>query len=165
MASDLVMTVDYGAPHMGLHIGNSYWPANINCMETRGQRIRSMRKALGLNQGALAKLVGADQSTVSDWENEKVGAEPSAEVLMKLVDALGGSAEYIMRGYDPRTWPFARIPLQRFLALEPGDRDYLEGYLAAELERISPSPTAEDVQVLNAARKGNVKPRGKSRLA
>lgn len=67
-------------------------------MKTIGERIRALRKARGFSrQGDLAKLVGVDQSVISDIEN---GAGFKADVLMALCEHLGASAEYLMLGQD-----------------------------------------------------------------
>lgn len=80
---------------MGLPIGFTYEPATLLIMGTIGQRIRELRKTRGMTQPVLAKLVGIDQSTLSDIER---GAGFSAEILMRLAENLDASAEYIMRG-------------------------------------------------------------------
>lgn len=95
LASDVLMDADYGDSHMGLHIGNFYQGATLDCMSTVGERIRTLRKARGLTQPQLAREVGIDQSTVSDIER---GAGFSAEILMRLCDALQASPYEIMRG-------------------------------------------------------------------
>lgn len=60
-----------------------------------GQRIRALRKLRGLTQVGLAKLVGLDQSTISDIER---GANFGADVLQSLCEALETTSTYIMRG-------------------------------------------------------------------
>jgi transcriptional regulator with XRE-family HTH domain len=135
------MSCHYGETHMGLHIGNSYRPARVDWMKTRGQRIRAMRKALGMNQVELADKLGVDQSTVSDIEN---GKGFSSDLLMKLTEALGGTAALIMTGHDDAVWPFPRLPIERFLALDQENRAYVEGKLEAAIESFevkeSPQP-------------------------
>lgn len=134
---------------MGLHIGNSYRGATFNCMKgraekkdvTRGARIRSMRKALELNQEDLAALIDLDQSTVSDIEN---GAGFSADVLMKLAERLGGTPSTLMRGHDEAAWPFKYVPMERFLALKPEQRAVVEGALITALNAVN-GPNPEDV--------------------
>jgi transcriptional regulator with XRE-family HTH domain len=96
-----------------------------------GQRVRSLRKAKEMTQPTLARLVGVNQSTLSDIEN---GSGFSAEILMKLAEHLESPAEYIMRG-ETAAWPFRRVSLERFLLLKPEDRSYVEGRLAALIEQ------------------------------
>jgi transcriptional regulator with XRE-family HTH domain len=89
------MEPDYGLCHMGIAIDLHNRPATFPCMGTIGERVRALRKARGLTQPQLASEVGIDQSTVSDIER---GKGFSAEILMRLCDALETTAEYIMRG-------------------------------------------------------------------
>lgn len=140
-ASDLVMGQHYGETHMGLHIENYYRPATFDCMENRGARIRSMRKALGLNQEELAEKLEVDQSTVSDIER---GAGFSADLLMKLTRHLGGSPTLLMVGHDDAVWPFPHIAIERFLSLDATQRGFVEGRLAAALDEVL-NPNAEDL--------------------
>ena len=80
---------------MGLRINSTYHGGTIERMETIGGRIRTARKALGLNQIQLSQQVGIDQSTLSDIEN---GASFGAGVLMSLSAALFKSPQYLMTG-------------------------------------------------------------------
>jgi transcriptional regulator with XRE-family HTH domain len=67
-------------------------------MKTIGDRVRELRKAKGFSrQSDLAKLVGVDQSVISDIEN---GAGFKADVLIALCEHLGTTAEYLMLGED-----------------------------------------------------------------
>lgn len=95
MASVLRMGADYGDSHMCLPIGFCYRLPTIDCMETVGARIRRLRKARGMTQTDLAADVGVDQSTISDIER---GTGFSAEILMKLCDALEATPQEVMRG-------------------------------------------------------------------
>lgn len=71
-------------------------------MKTIGNRVRDLRKAKGFaRQSDLAKLVGVDQSVISDIEN---GAGFKADVLMALCEHLETTAEYLMLG-DERVGP------------------------------------------------------------
>jgi transcriptional regulator with XRE-family HTH domain len=141
---------------MGVHIENSYRTDTLHWMKgrsdkadaQRGERIRARRKALKMNQDDLAALIGVDQSTVSDIER---GASFSAELLIRMSEALGYSPVLIMRGEDATFWPFQVISLDDFLMLEDRARGYIEGVLSRELEKLSPAPTEEDVKRLDAA--------------
>ncbi|MCY1236065.1 Helix-turn-helix domain protein [compost metagenome] len=65
-------------------------------MKTIGERVRDLRKAKGFSrQGDLAKLVGVDQSIISDIEN---GSGFKASVLMALCEHLETTPEFIMDG-------------------------------------------------------------------
>ena len=82
---------------MAFAMNFNYRNGNIHCMETPGQRIRRLRRSRPepISQVQLAALVGVDQSTISDIENEK---GLSAENMMLICDALETSPQYVMRG-------------------------------------------------------------------
>ena len=64
--------------------------------QTIGQRIRASRRALGLNQSALADRLGVTQPTVANWE---AGVhDPRQLMLAKLADALGVSLGWLAGG-------------------------------------------------------------------
>lgn len=70
-------------------------------MKTIGERVRDLRKAKGFSrQGDLAKLVGVDQSIISDIEN---GSGFKASVLMALCEHLETTPEFIMDGDERQT--------------------------------------------------------------
>lgn len=94
------MGVDYGVSHMAIPIVFSYQHGNIHCMsdlDTPGQRVKALRHALELTQKQLADEAEIDQSTLSDIER---GKGFSADILMRLSDALATSPQFIMRGQE-----------------------------------------------------------------
>jgi transcriptional regulator with XRE-family HTH domain len=132
------MDTYYGAAHMAAAIYSNYRDGNIHWMDKLGHRIRALRKSKGLTQVQLAESIGIDQSTLSDIESKD--AKFSADILMRLCDELGVSAEMLMRGSDPLLWPFRRIAVERFMVLSDEDRAYIEGKLEAALESLPPIP-------------------------
>jgi transcriptional regulator with XRE-family HTH domain len=63
--------------------------------ETLGRRIARLRKAAGLTQRGLAEKAGVSLSTLRNWEQ---GArEPLASAVVKLADALGVTADEVLR--------------------------------------------------------------------
>jgi len=68
-------------------------------MTILGRRIRERRKALGLKQDELGKLVGVGKGTESNWETGK--AEPKEPTLRELARALSVTVEWL-RGGDPQ---------------------------------------------------------------
>ena len=61
-----------------------------------GQRIQTLRKKCKLTQEQLAEKVGIGTTYISDIER---GAKfPSLSLFIKIVDALGVSSDYILRG-------------------------------------------------------------------
>jgi transcriptional regulator with XRE-family HTH domain len=93
-------------------------------IETIGQRIRTTRKRLGLNQGALADRLGVTQPTVANWE---AGVhDPRQLMLAKLAEALGVSLGWLAGGERSdrerdrsATAPYVRRPIQHVPVLTP----------------------------------------------
>ncbi len=50
-------------------------------------QIRELRKQRKMNQTKLAKLIGTDQTNISDWENPNYAYKPQLGTLMRLADA------------------------------------------------------------------------------
>lgn len=121
-------------------------------MDDVGPRIRALRKAKHLSQTQLAEAVGVDQSTISDIESK--GAKFSAEILMRLSDALAATPELVMRGDTTKAPLFSRINMERFRGLSSDDQAYIEGRLEAALDSLSaPPPKPPSFIPLSAPRK------------
>lgn len=70
-------------------------------MATMGERIKQLRKEIGMTQTALAETLGVTKGTVSTWEtNSRV---PSFEALVKMSDLFMRSFDYIMGRSDDAT--------------------------------------------------------------
>lgn len=70
-------------------------------MATMGERIKQLRKEIGMTQTALAETLGVTKGTVSTWEtNSRV---PSFEALVKMSDLFMRSFDYIMGRSDNAT--------------------------------------------------------------
>lgn len=63
------------------------------------ERIKSLRKAHGLNQVELARALGVTKQSISNWENDNI--LPSIEMLMKISRYFSVSADYLL-GLDER---------------------------------------------------------------
>lgn len=60
-----------------------------------GNRLKELRKEKGLTQIQLAEMLGGyNRTSISDWEIER--KEPSFEVLVKLVEVLDTTADYLL---------------------------------------------------------------------
>jgi len=59
-------------------------------------RLKQARKTKGISQNALAQLVGVHVTNISRYERGE--NKPTSEVLTKLADALGMSADFLMAG-------------------------------------------------------------------
>ena len=64
----------------------------------RGLRLR--RRAAGMNQGELGRLVGCSGAAVGAWERGE--ALPGADKLPEIAGALGCSIDELYRGEDPQ---------------------------------------------------------------
>ena len=73
----------------------------------------------GLSQSELAKMVGIHYTQIGRYENK--GAQPSADVLAKLANALETSSDYLMNGSTEE---------QASIALE--DKDLLNQFQKVE---------------------------------
>lgn len=60
------------------------------------QRLKKARIDKGLSQTELGNLAGIHYTQVGRYENK--GAQPSAEILSKLANALGVSSDYLTNG-------------------------------------------------------------------
>ena len=60
------------------------------------ERLKKARNDRGLSQTDLARLVGIHYTQVGRYE--KKGAQPSAEILSRLSNALGVSSDYLTNG-------------------------------------------------------------------
>jgi len=65
-------------------------------MTELGSRILQLRKQKGLSQTELAEAIGITYAQVGRYETK--GAQPSAEVLRKIADALDSSTDFLMYG-------------------------------------------------------------------
>ena len=65
-------------------------------MATLGSRIIQLRKAAGLSQTELASMVGVSYAQIGRYETK--GAQPPAEVLNKLAEALNTSVDFLLNG-------------------------------------------------------------------
>jgi transcriptional regulator with XRE-family HTH domain len=64
-----------------------------------GERIRSRRKALDLNQDQLAELSSLNRVTIAKYESGKV--EPGANALSRIADALETSVDALLGREQP----------------------------------------------------------------
>jgi transcriptional regulator with XRE-family HTH domain len=65
-------------------------------MSNLGDRIKDLRKQKNLSQSELADKVGISYAQIGRYETK--GAQPPAETLKKIADALGVSPDYLIYG-------------------------------------------------------------------
>lgn len=68
-------------------------------------RIRLQRKSVGLNQEKLSELIGVSSKTLQRWESGE--RSPRLSELKKLAEALGTTADYLLKGepFEPEPLP------------------------------------------------------------
>lgn len=78
---------------------------------TKGEKIKSLRKELGITQVELAKRIGVSKQTLYKYENDIITNIPSPKIEL-IASALQTSEGYIM-GWKPKTKSYegARIPV------------------------------------------------------
>lgn len=64
-------------------------------MKIFAQRLKSLRKEIGLSQEALAKKLNLDKSTIAKYETEKIS--PSIEMLIIFAKFFKVSTDYLLR--------------------------------------------------------------------
>ncbi|MCM1289530.1 MAG: helix-turn-helix domain-containing protein [Corallococcus sp.] len=57
-------------------------------------KLKEIRQDLGISQGDLAKKIGVQNYTIGNWERDR--SEPSVELIVKLADALGVTADELL---------------------------------------------------------------------
>ena len=79
-------------------------------MEHFGNRLKQKRKAKGLTQGQLAKLLGMEKhNAVSNWENSI--SKPSADDLEKLSEILETSTDWLLKGVEKYGIPQGKVAI------------------------------------------------------
>lgn len=63
-------------------------------MKIFAQRLKSLRKEIGLSQEALAKKLNLDKSTVAKYETEKIS--PSIEMLIIFAKFFKVSSDFLL---------------------------------------------------------------------
>lgn len=64
---------------------------------TFGSRLKAARSEARLSQEDLAKAVGSSKGYISELETNP-GGKPSADLALKLAEALGTTVEHLVRG-------------------------------------------------------------------
>lgn len=65
---------------------------------TIGERIRNLRKALGLTLDELSLKTGVNKASISSFENGKYA--PSSEAIISLSKEFGVTTDYLLKGED-----------------------------------------------------------------
>ena len=81
-------------------------------MKQLGNRLRALRKSIGISQAKFADVIGSTQSSINRYENGQ--ATPTVELLRKYADYFDVSMDYIfarcddpqgkLYHYQPKVW-------------------------------------------------------------
>ena len=58
------------------------------------EKIKELRKSLGISQTQLAASLGVSKQCVSNWENDNI--QPSIEMLIKISEFFKVSTDYLL---------------------------------------------------------------------
>lgn len=105
-------------------------------MSSLGDRIKCARESRGYYQSELAQLVGVKSSgVISNWE--KGLNKPDADKIVRLCEALGVSASYLLDYYgNPISGlaPSESSFMASYRSLSPAARSHVDAVLQWELE-------------------------------
>lgn len=59
-----------------------------------GEKLKQLRQENGLRQEQVARLVGADRSSISAWENDT--RQPSYQALVRLAEVYNVSTDFLL---------------------------------------------------------------------
>ena len=63
-----------------------------------GNRVKSLRQSLGLNQIEFGKTLNVTKQSVSNWENGNI--QPSIDMLIKIAELFSVSIDYLLGRTD-----------------------------------------------------------------
>lgn len=88
-----------------------------------GNRLKQLRKQMGLSQTELGNLIGIGKSSISCYEKEI--RNPNIEVLLDLVQLFGVSADYLL-GTDNLIKSTDKKGKERFIPITEEELVFLE---------------------------------------
>lgn len=91
------------------------------------QNLRKYRKARGLTQTALGKMLHYGSTAIANYESGR--NEPSLADLSHLADILGVSVDGLLGRDGAKRQPWENPLLERILELEPRQRKWVEELL------------------------------------
>jgi transcriptional regulator with XRE-family HTH domain len=119
----------------------------------------------------IARECDVSSGAVSQWLSGETKSL-KGETAIALEAATGYRAYWLLHGKGPKKvdepdtlWPFTKVAMERFTALDPGDRGYVERRLLQAIEEVEVSLNAEDLARFEAAHSRPVKATQKKRSA
>lgn len=105
-----------------------------------GDRIREAIETSEKTKAQIARECGVTGGAVSQWLSGGV-TSLKADTALALEVATNYRANWILHGKGPKKatepvlfWPFKKIPMERFQALDEGDQGYVERRLLQAIE-------------------------------
>lgn len=138
-----------------------------------GERIKTLRKALGLSQTDFAARIGTVQNTITGYETGR--REPSNQVLTLICREFRVSEDWLRTGEGEMFVPTpstvvdqlceeydldgaARVVLEKFITLPPEEQEVIIGYMCSVVDAIrdgreqpkdpTPPPTDDDYRAM-----------------
>lgn len=116
-----------------------------------GERIKTLRKALGLSQTDFAARIGTVQNTITGYETGR--REPSNQVLTLICREFRVSEDWLRTGEGEMFVPTpstvvdqlceeydldgaARVVLEKFITLPPEEQEVIIGYMCSVVDAI-----------------------------
>lgn len=116
-------------------------------MSTLGERIKSARMAKGYFQSDLAKQIGVKSAgIISNWEKDL--NKPDAEKIVKLCEALGVTASFLLDYYGKSNiecTPDEMSFIEKYRALDAPGKDAVDYILEHESARAAGTPPVSSV--------------------
>ena len=102
---------------------------------TFGEKLKQARTSAGLTQSELAKIIGATNTTISNWE--KGVSKPDLDMLSYICGALKVRASYFLQPIIPDdgvTIPEFNL-IKKYRQLDPHGKDMVDTVLNKEYQR------------------------------
>lgn len=113
------------------------------------ERITEAIENSGKSKADIARACGVTAASVTFW----IGGQTKslkAETALALEQATGYRANWLLSGTGPRkvgeatlVWPFAKVPVSRFLALSDDDKGYVQRRLMQAIAECEGQPSTE----------------------
>ena len=80
------------------------------------ERLKELRKSLGINQIEFGKRLNVTKQCISNWENNNI--MPSIDMLIRISKTFSVSADYLLGLDDQRTLNVSGLSAEQFFHLQ-----------------------------------------------
>ena len=80
------------------------------------ERLKELRKSLGINQIEFGKRLNVTKQCISNWENNNI--MPSIDMLIRISKTFSVSADYLLGLDDQRTLNVTRLSAEQIFHLQ-----------------------------------------------